>query len=247
MNAPSSEVLVQVAGLSRRFGSVVAVDDLSFEVRGGECLGLLGPNGAGKSTTLAMLVGQLAPDRGTVTVLGLDCTTQRADVMRFLGYVPDSPQWQDGLTARQLLRFVGWSHGSRGTALREMVEVALAEQGLAGVGDRSASAFSLGMAKRLALAAASLHAPRVLVLDEPGSALDPPGQADLDERIRGWVRGGAGVLLCTHQVEQAERVCDRILLLARGRLVADGTASELCARAGTRTLREAFHALNPTP
>ncbi len=243
MTHASEEVLVRADSLGRRFGAVVAVADLSFEVRAGECLGLLGPNGAGKSTTLAMLVGQLAPQRGRASILGLDCTERRADIMRFLGYVPDAPEWPPGLSARQILSFVGRAHGVRGVDLRRRVDAALAEHGLAAAADRAAVAYSLGMAKRLALATASLHAPRVLVLDEPGSALDPAGQAELDARVRAWVAGGAGVLLCTHQVEQAERVCDRILLLRAGRAVALGTSAELCERAGTSTLREAFHAI----
>lgn len=239
----TSETLLEVSDLIRFFGDVRGVDGVSLTVRRGECVGLLGPNGAGKTTTVRVLVGDLAADSGTARAFGLDCAKSRVAIMRKLGFVPDSTRWPRGSTARQVLAFAAWAHGIPRGQVASRVDALLADAGLSQDGDRPGTDYSTGMSKRLAMAMASVAEPDLYILDEPTAGLDPGAQDELEARLHRWRDTGRGILLCTHDLDRAERVCDRVVLVAAGRSLASGTPAELRHRADRPSLREAFLAL----
>ena len=239
-----SDALLAVAGLSKRFGDFVAVSDLDLTVPAGTILALLGPNGAGKTTTIRMLIGQLRPSTGTARVAGLDCFAQRDEVMRLTGYLPDEPVFHDYLTGRELLGFVGGLHELNAATIRQRAEPLTKRLGLESALDDYAVNYSRGMKKKLALAMALLHRPRLLILDEPANGLDPYAARELLVLVREQADAGATVLFSTHLLEQAERISDRAAILAQGRLVAEGTIAELRQGAAAGgTLEEAFFAV----
>ena len=226
--------VIEVDGLTHRFGDLTALNDLSFSLADGEVLGLLGPNGAGKTTTVRLLNGLYHPTVGTLRVLGLDPTTDGDQVRRQTGVLTESPALYERLTARHNLAFFA-----------ELAEIPPDEAGAriddllaffeltARAGDR-VGAFSKGMKQRLALARCLLHRPALLFFDEPTSGLDPEAAAQVRDLIADLARqeiaasGGArAVLLCTHNLLEAERLCDRMAILNRGRLLAFGTLDEL--------------------
>jgi ABC-2 type transport system ATP-binding protein len=232
--------LLAIRGLVKRYGDFTAVDNLDLEVAPGSILALLGPNGAGKTTTIRVVMGQLHPSAGAATVAGLDCWEDRAEVMRLVGYLPDEPVYLDHLSGRELLRFSGTLHGI------PAAEVAARSQPLAErlhIGDAlddPAVAYSLGMRKKLGLLLALLHRPRLLVLDEPSAGLDPHATRDLHAILREFAEAGGAVMHSTHLLDQAERLCDRVAVIHRGRLAACGRLADLTA-AGT-TLESVFFA-----
>jgi ABC-2 type transport system ATP-binding protein len=217
--------------VSKRYGAVVAVDGLTLEVRRGEVLGLLGPNGAGKSTTVALGVGLLAPDEGRVVVEGLGDPREPA-VRARLGVAPQSLALYDLLTAEENLRFFGTIYGLAGSALESRVQAGLA---LAGLEDRARSrveTYSGGMKRRLNLAAALVHDPQLILLDEPTVGVDPQSRNALFDAIEALHRDGRTIIYTTHYMEEAERLCDRIAIVDGGRLLALGTLDELLAAHG---------------
>ena len=222
-------------GLTRRFGDVTAVDDVTFEVRPGEVVGLLGANGAGKTTTIRMLLGLIAPTDGTAFLLG---GVPERETRRRLGYVPQGLGLYTELTVRQNVAFSAQAYA---------VPPAHLEGALAPVADRLVRDLPRGLQRQLAFVAALQHDPEVLVLDEPTSGVEPLASARLWDRIRAEAERGAGVLVTTHSMEEA-RQCDRLLLMAQARLVGSGSERDLVA--GTRavavvtdTWTEAFDAL----
>jgi ABC-2 type transport system ATP-binding protein len=222
-------------GLTRRFGDVTAVDDVTFEVRPGEVVGLLGANGAGKTTTIRMLLGLIAPTDGTAFLLG---GVPDRETRRRLGYVPQGLGLYTELTVRQNVAFSAQAYA---------VPPAHLEGALAPVADRLVRDLPRGLQRQLAFVAALQHDPEVLVLDEPTSGVEPLASARLWDRIRAEAERGAGVLVTTHSMEEA-RQCDRLLLMAQARLVGSGSERDLVA--GTRavavvtdTWTEAFDAL----
>ncbi len=223
--------LLACDGLSKRFGDRDAVDGVGFAVAAGEVYGLLGPNGAGKTTTIKMVCGLLVPDAGTVTVEGRDVADDLA-VRARVGYVPQEVALYPDLTAAENLAFLGRLYGLRGSLLRRRVDEALALGDLAERGNERVESFSGGMKRRLNLAAGLLHRPALLVLDEPTAGVDPQSRHALLERVRALAAEGVAVLYTTHYMEEAERVCDRVGILDRGALVAEGTRRELVARLG---------------
>ncbi len=238
------DALLSVAGLAKRYGDFAAVTDLSLEVPAGTILALLGPNGAGKTTTIRMLIGQLRPSAGSATVAGLDCFAARDQVMRLTGYLPDEPVFHDYLTGRELLGFVGGLHGLTAAGIRARAEPLVARLGLASALDDYAVNYSRGMKKKLALAMALLHRPRLLILDEPANGLDPYAARELLALVREQAAEGATVVFSTHLLEQAERISDRAAILAHGRLVAEGAIAELRQRAAAGgSLEEVFFAV----
>jgi len=219
--------LIQTRQLVKRFGDKVAVDDVSLEVRGGEIFGFLGPNGAGKTTTIKMIVGLLQPTSGTVLVDGYDIQAQPLPAKAASGYVPDEPNLYAKLTARELLRFVGDLYGvDRQQAERRLTEL-LRLFDLTQAGDDPIDSYSHGMRQKTAMAAALVHDPRVLVLDEPTVGLDPKSARLMKDILRQTAERGRAVFLSTHILEIAERMCDRIGIINRGRLIATGTMNEL--------------------
>jgi ABC-2 type transport system ATP-binding protein len=236
-------VLVSVRALGKRFSEFVALDSLDFELRAGEVVGLLGPNGAGKTTTLKLLLGLLRPTAGTAQILGFDCTHDTLRVKERVGYTPDEPQFYDFLTGRETLDFTISARGlapvPAWTALTQNIELFDFEQQLGAL----TSSYSHGMKKKLALLCALVHRPRVLLLDEPTNGLDPPTALRVRELLRREVAAGATVLVSTHLLDMAERMCDRLIVMNRGRMIGGGTASELRAQAGiaaNASLEDAF-------
>ncbi|MBI4259456.1 MAG: ABC transporter ATP-binding protein [Actinobacteria bacterium] len=222
--------------VSRRFGEVLAVDGVDLEVGRNEVVGLLGANGAGKTTLIRVLLGLIPPTSGRVELFG-EAPSRRS--RERLGYVPQGLGLYEDLTVRENLAFHMAAYGGRPTAL---------PQDLAGVGDELVGSLSLGVARRVAFAAALAHGPDLLVLDEPTSGVDPLGRARLWETIRRAAEAGSGVLVTTHHMEEAEH-CDRLVVMASGRVALAGTPGEVVAGATAAEVRaarweEAFSALD---
>ena len=219
----ASEPLLRVDNLRVRYGERWALDGLSFEVERGEVVGLLGPNGAGKTTTLSVLATLRQPTAGSAHVAGCSVERAAARVRRVLGYVPQSIALYPTLTARENLRFfarlVGLSRAATQTAIAQALELA----GLADRADEHVATFSGGMQRRLNLACALLHTPRVLLLDEPTVGVDPQSRERILAAVRDQAAAGAAVLYSTHYLEEAERLCDRVVLIDHGRTLATGT------------------------
>lgn len=219
---------VRVRDLAKRYGDVVAVSGVSFDVAHGEIVGLLGPNGAGKTTTLECLLGLRTPDSGTVQIEGIDSRAGAAKTRAQAGAVLQSTTLQDSITPREALRLFAALHGQP----RARAEALLGEFALADKARAPFETLSGGQRQRLALALAFIHAPRVLVLDEPTAGLDPAARRDVHERIRQRRAEGCAVLLSTHDMAEAQQLCDRVAIIDAGRIVALGTPDELIARAG---------------
>jgi ABC-2 type transport system ATP-binding protein len=233
-------MILACEGLGRSFGSVVAVSDMTFSMAEGESLALIGPNGAGKSTTLGMLTTAIRPDRGRASVLGHDVVREAQRVRASLGVLFQEPALDETLTPRETLTFHAALHALPRRQTRARVEKALHWAELGGVADRIVRGFSGGMKRRIELARALMHEPRLLVLDEPTLGLDPQGRRDLWARIETLREGGLAVLLTTHVLSEAER-CDRVGIVDRGRLVALDTPLAIRMRCGgVDTLEDAF-------
>jgi ABC-2 type transport system ATP-binding protein len=217
---------VRTRGLSKRFGSVVALDALDLDVPRGSIFGLLGPNGAGKTTTIRILTGLARASAGSASVAGVDVADDRPEVRRRMGYLDQDPRFYGWMKGRELLELVGRLAGLDGPALRSRVATTLERTGLADGGERRIGTYSGGMRQRLGIAQAVLHEPELLILDEPVSSLDPEGRRDLLELIEG-LRGQATVVVSTHVLADVERICDRVAILDRGRLVTEGPLAEL--------------------
>jgi len=217
--------------LHKQFGAVVAVDGLSLEVRRGEILGLLGPNGAGKSTTIHMAVGLVLPDRGTVDVDGRGSPRQ-PDVRRRLGVAPQALALYEALSPEENLRFFARVQGLAGRALRERVAWALDFSSLTDRRRDRTADLSGGMKRRLNLAAALVHDPELVLLDEPTVGVDPQSRNAILDRIAELRGQGRAIVYTTHYMEEASRICDRIAVVDHGRVLATGTVEELLARHG---------------
>jgi ABC-2 type transport system ATP-binding protein len=228
----------------KAYGDRVAVDDVCLEVRPGEVLGLLGPNGAGKSTTVSLAVGLLEPDAGTIDVGGLGPPT-RPEVRRKLGVAPQSLAIYEDLTAEENLRFFARIFGLRGATLRARIENALALAGLADRRRDRASTFSGGMKRRLNIAAALVHEPALVLLDEPTVGVDPQSRNAILERISALRDAGLTVIYTTHYMEEAARICDRVAIVDHGRRLALDTVEALVARYGGDPVLVATTAAGP--
>jgi ABC-2 type transport system ATP-binding protein len=231
--------MLEVSDLTRRYGVRVAVDCISFRVERGECVGLLGPNGAGKTSTLAMLSGIALPDSGQIRVSGsqLDGAGTLA-LKRAVGLVPQDLALFDELSARFNLELFGGLQGLSGAVLGERVRSSLS---LVGLAERSADlvkTFSGGMKRRLNIAGALLHEPELLLLDEPTVGVDPQSRNAIFDNLEALKRGGKTLLYTTHYMEEAERLCDRVLIMDHGRILADAPVQKLKADHGN--LEQAF-------
>ncbi len=220
---------IQTTGLTRRFGALTAVDNVSFSVAPGQFFGFLGPNGAGKSTTIKMLTGLLEPSMGSIAILGQPFSASALELKRQIGVVPEGMALLGRLTAPEYLRFVGRMYGlDRETANRRTEEL-LEFMQLANESRKLVTDFSHGMQKKLALAAAVIHAPRVLFLDEPFEGVDAIAAGMLKSMLQGMIQRGATIFLTTHVLEIVERLCSHVAIISQGRLVANGSLEELRA------------------
>ncbi|HMT92547.1 ABC transporter ATP-binding protein [uncultured Thiothrix sp.] len=228
----SSEYAIEVANLTKRFGDKVVVDQLSMQVRKGEIYGFLGPNGSGKTTSIRMMCGLLTPDGGTGQTLGLDILSQAADIKREVGYMTQRFGLYSDLSIRENLDFVARVYAM--DQRKQRVNTALERLGLVARQQQLAGSLSGGWKQRLALAAALLHQPQLLLLDEPTAGVDPQARRDFWEQIHQLATEGITILVSTHYMDEAER-CHRLSYIAYGRLLATGTPQELIEQSGLQT------------
>lgn len=229
-----------MAGLVKEFGNFRAVDGVVFQCHQGEVFGLLGPNGAGKTTVLRTLATSLKPTGGAATVAGYDIVAQAQEVRRHIGVLPSEPGLYGRLTAAENLRFYGGLYGVPEDSLEERINQCLDLVEMLPARDKRTEGFSKGMKQKIALARAILHRPPVLLLDEPTSGLDVMSTRAVREFIRRLAQEGTCILFSSHIMSEAEAVCDRLAVIASGRIRATGTAGELKALTGQSDLEEAF-------
>ncbi|MEW6524060.1 MAG: ABC transporter ATP-binding protein [Bacillota bacterium] len=225
--------MVELRGLTKSYnrGQVKAVDDLDLSVRGGEIFGFLGPNGAGKTTTIKMMVGLLKPDRGTVNIAGYDIASSPLEVKRRISYVPDNPDVYHRLTGMEYLNFMGDVYRVSAEERERRILRLLDVFALGGAVSDPIKSYSHGMRQKIVLVGALLHDPLVFILDEPMVGLDPRSAHHLKEIMREHCSLGKTVFFSTHILEVAEKLCDRIGIINKGRLIALGTMDELRAQA----------------
>lgn len=232
--------MIEVKDVSKSFGQFEALHGVSFSARDGEITGLIGPNGAGKTTTLRVLYTVLRPDQGHARVDGFDAVEQRQEVQRRIGVLPDNRGLYPRLTAREHVRYYGRLHGMPGPALEARIQELMVQLEMEDIADRRAKGFSKGQTLKVALARALVHEPHNVMFDEPTNGLD----ISASRAVRGLIRGirdeGRCVLFCSHIMPEVEALCDRIVVIAEGRVVADGTPEELRREAGQRDLEEVF-------
>jgi ABC-2 type transport system ATP-binding protein len=239
----SAPLPLDVRGLTRRYGTFTAVDGLSFQVRPGEILGFLGPNGAGKTTTLRVCAGLLRADAGEIAIAGASLAREPLVARARLGLVPDDPFLYERLSAREFFDFVAALYGVPAATAAARADALIARFDLGEVADQLVESYSMGMRRKTAVIAALIHEPVLVMLDEPLNGLDPRGARSLKDLLRARADAGAGVLVSTHLLDVAERLCDRVLIVHHGRTRAEGTFDELRgARAGA-TLEDVFLAL----
>jgi ABC-2 type transport system ATP-binding protein len=229
--------------LTRMYGSFTAVDRMSLDIPEGSVFGLLGPNGAGKSTTVKCIAGLLRPTTGRILVNDVDVATDPIAVKSTLGYVPESPVLFRTLSGRELLTLVGRLHRMDEAALRQRAGELLESFGLGDRANEQVQAYSKGMAQKLAIAAALLPNPRVLILDEGLNSVDAASAAVLKQLIRGLADAGKTVVFCSHILEVVERLCDEIAIIAHGTVRARGSVAAIMKESGAATLEEAFISL----
>jgi len=231
--------MIEVTGLTKRFGSKVAVDDLSFSVKKGEVLGFLGPNGAGKSTTMRMVTGFLPATAGQVEICGISMIGKPEDAKRKIGYLPESAPLYNDMTVQGFLKFCASMRGLGGTARREAVEKSIETCFLENVARQSIGTLSKGYRHRTCLAQSLLHDPEVLVLDEPTDGLDPNQKLEVRKLIKNLGKEKA-ILFSTHILEEVSAACTRAVIVDQGIIVADGTPKQLTAEGGG-SLYDLFH------
>lgn len=235
MRFPSTlHAVLTLSQLRKSYGSTVAVDGLSLEAKKGEVFGLLGPNGAGKSTTIGMAIGLIAPDAGTVTLDGLGAPTE-AKVRASVGVAPQQLALYDDLSAAENLAFFGAMYGLSGGRLRERVAKVLDGVGLTPRKDDRVGGYSGGMKRRLNLAVAMIHEPPLLLLDEPTAGVDPQSRNNILDMVRALAAEGRTIVYTTHYMEEASRLCDRVGIVDKGKLLALGTVNELIAKHGGKS------------
>ena len=218
--------LIVIDQLSKRFGELIAVNNISLDVPKGEVLGFLGPNGAGKSTTMKMAAGFLEPDHGTTTICGFDVATKAKQAKQHLGYLPEGAPAYGEMTARGFLNFVAEVRGLKGPARKAGIDNAIERTGLQSVVDQTVETLSKGFKRRVGLAQAILHDPDVLVLDEPTDGLDPNQKHEVRKLIKDMAPEKA-IIISTHILEEVDAVCTRAVIIDKGKIVADGTSREL--------------------
>jgi ABC-2 type transport system ATP-binding protein len=241
MSSSQASNLVEIQGLTKSYGAFEAVNDLTLSVSSGQIFALLGPNGAGKTTTIRMLMGILVPTSGFARIDGLDCFRERVEVKRRVGYLPDEPVFHDHLRGSEIIRFSGEMHGLGREEIDRRTRPLIQQLELTNALEEFAVNYSRGMKKKLALICAMIHDPALLILDEPTSGLDPFATRALHELIRTNAAAGKTIFFSTHLLDQAEKLCTQIAIVAKGRLAAHGTLAELRARLSSdSSLEEIF-------
>ncbi|MGE3958701.1 MAG: ATP-binding cassette domain-containing protein [Vicinamibacterales bacterium] len=236
--------MIAIEGLRKSFGHVEAVRDVTFGATDGTVVGLLGHNGAGKTTTLRMLSGLMAPDAGRIRVDGADVVADPIGAQRAMGLLPDSRGLYPRLTPREHIRYFGELHGLGAAEIRERTAALLHRLGLEALADRRVVGFSQGERTKVALARALVHAPRNVILDEPTNGLDVMSTRAMRTLIRGLRQDGCCVVFSSHIMQEVSALCDRIVVIAQGTVVADGTPDDLRAQTGLDDLEDAFVALS---
>ena len=231
------EVVLVVSDLVKRFGDTVAVDHISLSVPAGTIFGIVGPNGAGKTTTLSMVTGLLRPDGGSVSVHGADVWNDPALAKRNMGVLPDRLRLFDRLSGSQLLYYAGTLRGLDGRTVKQRSTDLAMAFGLEDALGRLVSDYSVGMTKKIALACAMIHSPRVLVLDEPFESVDPVSAASVTVILQRYVAAGGTVVLSSHSTDLIQRICDLVAIVVSGRVLASGTMAEV---RGAGSLEERF-------
>ncbi|WP_370255478.1 ABC transporter ATP-binding protein [Cryobacterium sp. Sr8] len=233
----AAPVVIDASGLVKRFGQNVAVSDISLEVRAGSFYGIVGPNGAGKTTTLSMITGMLRPDSGSIRVNGVDVWKNPVQAKRIIGVLPDRLRLFDRLTGAQLLYYSGILRGLDAETVRLRSADLAAAFGLEDALNRLVADYSAGMTKKIALACAMIHSPRVLVLDEPFESVDPVSAVNVTEILQKYVASGGTVVISSHGMDLIQRVCDHVAIIVHGKVLAAGTIAQV---RGAKTLEERF-------
>jgi len=229
--------VLRVTGLLKAFGDTVAVNGIDLGVYSGTIFGIVGPNGAGKTTTLSMVTGLLRPDAGTIELAGADVWADRSKAKREMGILPDRLILFDRLTGRQLLHYAGLLHGLDVQTVKQRTADLVATIGLEDAQHRLVTDYSAGMTKKVALAAAMIHAPRLLVLDEPFESVDTVSAERIIEILNRYVAGGGTVILSSHSMDLIERICDAVAVIVDGRILATGTVADV---RGDQSLEDRF-------
>jgi len=232
--------MIEVHQVSKYFGGFEALHNVSFTARDGEITGLIGPNGAGKTTTLRILYTVLKPDTGYAAIDGYDTTTERRQVQARIGVLPDNRGLYPRLTAREHIRYYGRLHGLDGPELERRIDRLIEKLAMEDIADRRAKGFSKGQTMKVALARALVHEPRNVMFDEPTNGLDIASSRAVRELVREIRDQRRCVLFCSHIMSEVEALCDRIVVVAHGRVVADGTPAELRQAVGQADLEEVF-------
>jgi lipooligosaccharide transport system ATP-binding protein len=233
----SADAAVSARALTKRYGSITAVDGIDFDVQSGECFGFLGPNGAGKTTTMKMIYGLASVVEGELRVLGLDARRERREVKSRIGVAPQDPNLDGELTVRENLTVQALYHGLRADGrIEELLDFALLRERA----DARPVELSGGMRRRLLIARALVNRPELLVLDEPTTGLDPQARRAVWALLERLHQQGVTLLLTTHYMEEAERICDRLVIMDHGRIVAQGTPTDLLRRYEKGSLEEVF-------
>ncbi|MEX2647983.1 MAG: ATP-binding cassette domain-containing protein [Alphaproteobacteria bacterium] len=239
--------MIEVEGLRKSFRAVHAVEDVSFVARDGEITGLIGPNGAGKTTTLRILYTILRPDAGAARVDGLDTVRERRHVQRRIGVLPDNRGLYTRLTAREHVRYFGRLHGLRGPELDRRIDALIAELDMEEFADRRTKGFSRGQTLKVALARCLVHEPPNVMFDEPTNGLDVSSSRAMRALIRRIRDEGRCVLLSSHYMTEVHALCDRIVVMGKGRVVAEGSPEELMRATGKTDLEDVFVSLHGGP
>lgn len=225
--SPHRQPALELRGLRKRFGNTVAVDGIDLTIPAGSFFGVVGPNGAGKTTTLSMATGLLKPDAGTVEVAGIDLWSRPDSAKPLLGVLPDGLRTFDRLTGSELITYAGIVRGLEPHVAAQRRDDLLAALDLAGAGKTLVADYSAGMAKKVGLACALVHAPSVLVLDEPFEAVDPVSATGIRAILTAFVAGGGTVVMSSHVMALVERLCDRVAVIGAGRILAEGTLDDV--------------------
>jgi ABC-2 type transport system ATP-binding protein len=234
--------MIELTGLTKRYGRFTAVDGITLTIPCGELYGLVGPNGAGKTTTMRMIAGILQPTAGSIHIAGIDLWREPLRAKSRMGFIPDRPFVYDKLTGAEFLRFVAGLYGQDGAMIDRRIDELLALFDLLPWKDELTESYSHGMRQKLIIGSALLHRPEVIVVDEPMVGLDPKSARLLKDLLRQFVGRGGTVLMSTHTLEIAEAMCDRIAIVQGGRVVAAGTMDELRSQtsSGDASLEELF-------
>lgn len=234
--------MISIQHLQKTFGAQVAVADLSLEIPAGQIVGFLGPNGAGKSTTLKMLTGMLAPTSGTATICGFDLLREPIEVKRNVGFVPDSGAVFESLTGLEYLEMVAALYAIPAEAARERIMqfIAFFDLSFSTLTDKLLGAYSKGMRRKVVITAALLHNPRVVFFDEPLDGLDANAAVGFKALIQTLAQEGKTIVYSSHILDVVERVCDRVIIIDKGKLLVDGSPEELVASSGSGTLERLF-------